>query len=62
MAPGDIKSARSGYMSREFLTLQLSCAFTDKMRQVLNIISGGDTKAADEIFSSNLHITITIVK
>lgn len=49
-------------MSREFLTLQLSCAFTDKMRQVLNIISGGDTKAADEIFSSNLHITITIVK
>lgn len=32
------------------------------MRQVLNIISSGDTKATDEILGSSLHVAITIVK
>lgn len=32
------------------------------MRQVLDIISSRDTKAADEILGSSFHIAVTIVK
>jgi hypothetical protein len=44
------------------LTLQFSSTFTDEMRKIFDIVSSGDTKAADEIFGSNLHITVSIVK
>lgn len=43
------------------LTLQLGRSLTDKMGQVLQIITGGDTKPTDKVLSGVLEISITVI-
>lgn len=43
------------------LTLQLSRSFANKMGQVLQIITGGDTEATDKVLGCVLKVSVTVI-
>lgn len=43
------------------LTLELRGSFANEVRQVLDIVTGGNTEAADKVFGRSLHISVAVI-
>lgn len=61
MAPGKKLEENTDKRLTGILTLQLGRSLTNKMGQVLQIITGGDTKATDKVLGCVLEVSVTVI-